>query len=508
MKMIKVDHRDDARKRFREDLHFIKYEQFHVALANASTTTYFLGQMADTERSYFMCLIRCNAALLESSCGDFKLCHSTLSAMSFLLKNHYDSLFPDDASHLRRLECLNRLINFLGTITRISWRDVQNKEYKKTFENILPEILDGYDEIWIHVFEFFYSAEAEYLIVCESCFEVLSRLAGYRMKDKYETEESQRNNLNSRHGEMSGIDIEFCLKLISSVLTSTLHNGEAASWGAIVVQQFITSFSHGQHRELTMKASESLYSAIQYHHHDKFLVNCILNQLSYDIVKFGIPDLEPVSACEILVEALKIHLDDEKICGQIIRIFDTWSDDSDDINNDIGYNDDDNGNNSGIHNYDDDINNNNNNNDNSSNNINYNRNNNHTNKNKYDKNHNGNQSKLINAGADVVMIMILKHWKYGSALTYSACQFILFLISKNQSYKIKLGNLGICEVIMDALLHGNNKQLKIFRSVFYSLAHNCIENKRKLLLLGAGDFVPKLNLSERIYENSVNRENG
>ena len=389
--MILVEHNHAVRIRFREDLHFVKYDSFHLALANAPKTAFFVSQMVDTSKSYFMCLFRSNAALLENPCGDFKLYRSILSAMRFLLLEHYDSLFSDESSHLRRLECLNKVICFLNRMTRISWSDVQKKEYKKRFENIQPQILKGYDSIWMQIFEYYYSAEAEYLIICESCFTVLSLLTGYKMRDKNETGDSQISN-SSNHGGMSGIDIGYCIRLLSSVLLGILHNIEAACWGAIVIQQFIISFSHGQHRELTMNASESLYLAIKYHDNNRYLVTCILNQLSYDIVRFGIPDFKVTSASEILVRVLKIHLDDKNICENIVRIFNTWAMLGD--NSENSYNN----NNNDIRN--DDDNNDNNNNDSSNNNNNNNSNNNDSNSNNYNNSNNNSNDNNNNNNND------------------------------------------------------------------------------------------------------------
>ena len=89
----------------------------------------------------------------------------------------------------------------------------------------------------------------------------------------------------------------------------------------------------------------------------------------------------------------------------------------------------------------------------------------------------------------------MKIFTIDSKIAYPALEILSDLASGNPECKIRLGELGACELFMTAIPHGDFRRAEICRPFVRALAYGNLSNKNKLLYLGAADYVPVLNVS-------------
>jgi hypothetical protein len=97
---------------------------------------------------------------------------------------------------------------------------------------------------------------------------------------------------------------------------------------------------------------------------------------------------------------------------------------------------------------------------------------------------------------DTIVLAIHLHILH-STLVFTACYVILLLATNSPSNRILLGSAGACEAVERAFSKYSStfkKQGKC-RPLVRALAYGNTENKNRLLYLGAGDWVPQLNIS-------------
>lgn len=112
-------------------------------------------------------------------------------------------------------------------------------------------------------------------------------------------------------------------------------------------------------------------------------------------------------------------------------------------------------------------------------------------------NSNNIQSRLTSASLPETIVLTINSHPLDDKIALDGCLVIDFLAQHSPSNRTRLGAAGACEAVVKSFSkHGTAFSKRgLFRPIVRSLAYGNTENKYKLLYLGAGDWVPHLNVS-------------
>ena len=367
-------------------------------------------------------------------------CVKRLKAIDVLLRNH------DTLEHfylneeLMTVDFLIALTNLLSEHCSLTAIAAQYKVFYSYFADLIPDQLKGFENIWMHVFEYHRFIEGESREVCCLVCTILSKLFEYK-------DYRDRNGVSSfeypieRYLTESSSSADFLLQITKAVDRYRCDSA-IISWGTSALIYLVLWLEDNGDMGMVHGALSSIVSTLELHMNDVELVNNICNALNKvegiraNIFKHLI--YPPLRADKILVRVLHQHTSSTILCANALRIIAGLLEERD----------------CSI------------------------------------------QDRFMESGVDKHVIALVTSHPLEAGIAVSGCAILLLLAEKSAENKRMLGQNGACEAAVIAFSHHSEfRSYGLCRPLIRSLAYSNIDNKNKLLQLGASDWVPQLNVS-------------
>jgi hypothetical protein len=406
--------------------------------------------------------------LLSHGQKESSICIRGLSVIIKLLRTQTAAIREDCSLDDTIFDFLFRTVtDLLDCKKSIVDKVAQNDEYIKTFDRLIPEKLRGFELIWRNVFDYHRSIAQENRTICRLGCEALFLILEWLVDDRRESEELLINKssqstymlaLSSMMGSMLkyGEDDDIMsygaggICIIVGCITKPYLNVHEDDVMTIDHDNYVMITDQGTRRTfvdkgelmLVLESLNVVSKAVRSHIGSVSLIIdfCrVINSIDCDSVLYGGMTHQTLSLCELFVDILQEYHQDPTVTCLALKTIENLLNT---LQNNV--------------------------------------------KDRFS----------LAAVMDTIVLAINLHILH-ITLVFAACNVILLLAENSPSNRILLGSAGACEAIEKAFSKYSSafKREGKCRPLVRALAYGNMENKNRLLYLGAGDWVPQLNIS-------------
>lgn len=352
-----------------------------------------------------------------------------------LLKHFYSN---DTEMNVGFLITLTHLLAEHSSLTAVA---AQSEVFQRYFLGLIPAKLKGFEIVWMHTFEYHRSIENESREICCLVCNIVSQLLEYKAYRK-------RNGLSTfsypiaQYLEQSPLSGDFLCRILGALDRYPCHSDVTHRATNALIYLILALDDNGD-MGVVFGAVRSITTSLDLHLDDANLMDLIFDTLRKvkEIPANICKHLIYPSFCveKIFVRILHRHQDNTNLCTNVLLLIEGLLEEKD----------------CSI------------------------------------------QDRFMECNVVKYVIMLLNSRPHDSVIACAGCTILLLLAERNAEYKRILGQNGACEAVMIALSHHNQafRLCGLSRPLIRSLAYNSVENKHKLLQLGASDWVPQLNVS-------------
>lgn len=379
-------------------------------------------------------------------------CINALSVIIKLNRNQSDVIRDEFYSH----DAVHQLL-FWGVTEMLDYRNstvdevAQNDEYIKAFDGFIPEGLRGFELVWRYIFDFHYSFTKENREICRLGCEALYAMLQLVINDR------ERNDEHSECNLMEILTEDTFVQAISSMMGTMLKYGsddDIMSNGTAGICMAVSCIDRSymyradgpdednEELQILLKSLQVVTQTVRSHMGSPEFITDFCNvicTLAYDSTVFHFMAHPTLSLSDTFVDILREYHQDPTVTYLTLKIISYFMDT--------------------IKTY--------------------------------------TRNRITSASLVGTVVAAINLHVLNITLVITACNVIRTLSVQRPNTRVLLGAAGACEAVVRAFSKHSEafRQYGECRPLVRALAYGNLENKNKLLYLGAGDWVPQLNVS-------------